>query len=53
MIRKRTRKRVLVIEDDKTLNLLLIEQLQAMGHQAIGALSWAEAQAQLDKDASR
>jgi len=49
MIRKRTRKRVLVIEDDKTLNLLLIEQLQAMGHQAIGALSWAEAQAQLDK----
>jgi len=49
MTRKRAHKRVLIIEDDKTLNLLLVEQLHAMGYQAIGASSWAEARARLDK----
>ena len=41
------RKRILVVEDDKTLCRLVSEQLQAMGHIVATAHSWAEAKATL------
>ncbi len=41
------RKRILVVEDDKTLCRLLSEQLQAMGYSVTNAHSWAEARAAL------
>lgn len=43
-----TGKRVLVIEDDETLNSFLVEQLSAMGHRATGVTSWKEALAALE-----
>jgi len=46
-MRKR-RKRILVIEDDKTLCRLVSEQLQGMGYIVATANSWAEAKATLD-----
>lgn len=42
------RKRILVVEDDKTLCRLVSEQLQAMGHIVATAHSWAEAKATLE-----
>ena len=41
-------KHLLVIEDDKTLNHLLVEQLRAMGHQPTGVHSWSEAKTALE-----
>lgn len=42
------RKRILVIEDDKTLCRLVSEQLQAMGYIVASAHSWADAKATLE-----
>lgn len=42
------RKRILVIEDDKTLCRLVSEQIQAMGHIVATAHSWADAKATLE-----
>jgi len=47
MSRTRHGKHVLVIEDDRTLNRLLVEQLRAMGHAPVGVHSWVEAKAAL------
>jgi DNA-binding NtrC family response regulator len=49
MNRRRASKLVLVIEDDKTLNQLLVDKIKAIGHQAIGVTSWAEARARLER----
>ncbi|MFO1172478.1 MAG: sigma-54 dependent transcriptional regulator [Hyphomicrobiaceae bacterium] len=40
-------KRVLVIEDDRTLNRLLVEQMRRMGHFTTSAHTWVEAKAAL------
>ena len=36
-------KLIVVVEDDRTLNRLLVEQLQSLGHAPIGVHTWAEA----------
>lgn len=38
---------ILVVDDDSTFNNLLRRQIQAMGYNAVGASSWAEAQIRL------
>ncbi|HRK18974.1 MAG TPA: sigma-54 dependent transcriptional regulator [Hyphomicrobiaceae bacterium] len=43
----RGNKHVLVVEDDRTLNRLLLEQLRAMGYAPLGVHTWAEAKATL------
>jgi DNA-binding NtrC family response regulator len=43
MNRKKNGKRILVVEDDRTLNRLLVEQLDSMGHATVGVFTWAEA----------
>jgi DNA-binding NtrC family response regulator len=40
-------KSILVIEDDRTLNRLLTEQVRAFGHNAVGVCSWSEARSAL------
>ncbi|MGL4186591.1 MAG: sigma-54-dependent transcriptional regulator, partial [Thiotrichaceae bacterium] len=40
---------ILVIDDDKTLNRLMVGQLNKMGYAAIGVFSWAEAQTYLQQ----
>ncbi|MBK9079556.1 MAG: sigma-54 dependent transcriptional regulator [Hyphomicrobium sp.] len=45
----RNAKHVLIIEDDRTLNRLLVDQLKSMGHSPVGVYSWAEAQGALVK----
>jgi DNA-binding NtrC family response regulator len=47
MIKKRTGKRILLIEDDRTLSRLLAEQLTAMGHEVATAQRWGEAKSAL------
>ncbi|MGD9669821.1 MAG: sigma-54-dependent transcriptional regulator [Hyphomicrobiaceae bacterium] len=42
------RKRILVVEDDKTLCRLVSEQLQAMGHVVATAHTWSDAKATLE-----
>jgi len=49
MSKTRSGKRILVIEDDETLNELLVEQLSSMGHKPEGALSWAQARAAIER----
>ena len=44
---EQTAKRVLVVEDDRTLNRLIARQLQDMGHDPGSAHSWREAKAAL------
>lgn len=43
-------KDILVVDDDKVLNRLVLEQLKKMGYNASGALNWTEAQSYLSKN---
>ena len=35
-------KQILIIEDDEVLNTLIVDHLNAMGHEAFGTHTWAE-----------
>jgi DNA-binding NtrC family response regulator len=45
-------KRILVIEDDKTLNAMISRQIRSMGHQPVAAHSWKSAQEALLEEAA-
>lgn len=44
------KKEILIIEDDKVLNKLIVEQLSNMGYQTSGMHNWAEARKFLDEN---
>jgi DNA-binding NtrC family response regulator len=53
MIRPTPSKHILVIEDDQTLNVLIVRQLREFGHTAVGVGSWREVeQALVEEDPS-
>jgi DNA-binding NtrC family response regulator len=37
------KKLILVVDDDRVFNQILVDQIRDMGHEAVGAVSWAEA----------